>query len=99
MVWWWFSHSAVFDSCNPMDCSPPDSPVHGIFQARILQGLPFPSPRDLHNPKMNPESPPLQADSLPTEPTGKPIVLCNSSVKEKSEAEITDNLELYHKQL
>ena len=48
---------------------------------------------------MNPESPQLQADSLTTEPTGKPIVLCNSSVKEKSEAEITDNLELYHKQL
>ena len=23
--------------CNPMDCSPPDSSVHGIFQARILE--------------------------------------------------------------
>ena len=23
--------------CNPMDCSPPGSSVHGIFQARILQ--------------------------------------------------------------
>ena len=23
--------------CNPMDCSPPDSPVHGILQARILE--------------------------------------------------------------
>ena len=23
--------------CNPMDCSPPGSPVHGIFQARILE--------------------------------------------------------------
>ncbi|MGG2385712.1 hypothetical protein ACQUGX_13365, partial [Enterococcus faecium] len=22
--------------CDPMDCSPPDSPVHGISQARIL---------------------------------------------------------------
>ena len=22
--------------CDPMDCSPPGSPVHGIFQARIL---------------------------------------------------------------
>ena len=52
MVWWWFSHSAVFDSCNPMDCSPPDSPVHGIFQARILQGLPFPSPADLPDPRI-----------------------------------------------
>ena len=25
------------DSCNPMNCSPPDSSVHGIFQARILE--------------------------------------------------------------
>ena len=24
-------------SCNPMDCSPPDSSVHGLFQARILE--------------------------------------------------------------
>ena len=23
--------------CNPMDCSPPGSSVHGIFQARVLQ--------------------------------------------------------------
>ena len=23
--------------CNPMDCSPPDSSVHGIFQAEILE--------------------------------------------------------------
>ena len=23
--------------CNPMNCNPPDSSVHGIFQARILQ--------------------------------------------------------------
>ena len=29
--------------CNPMDCSPPGSPVHGLLQARILDwvGLPF----------------------------------------------------------
>ena len=29
---------------NPMDYSPLGSSVHGILQARILQGLPFPSP-------------------------------------------------------
>ena len=29
--------------CDPMDCSPPDSSVHGIFQARVLGwvALPF----------------------------------------------------------
>ena len=30
--------------CNPMDYSPPGSSVHGILQASILGGLPFPSP-------------------------------------------------------
>ena len=29
---------------DPMDCSLPGSSVHGIFQARILEWLPFPSP-------------------------------------------------------
>ena len=30
--------------CKPMDCSLPGSSVHGILQARIWSGLPFPSP-------------------------------------------------------
>ena len=30
------SHWVIFDSCNPMDCSPPGFSVHGISQARIL---------------------------------------------------------------
>ena len=28
--------------CDPMDCSPPGSSVHGILQAGILDGEPFP---------------------------------------------------------
>ena len=93
--------SVVSDSYDPMDCSPPGSSVHGIFQARILEwvaisssrnvkslsrvrlfgtpwtvayqaplsmgfsrqwywsGLPFPSPRDLPNPGIEPGSPTL----------------------------------------
>ena len=42
------SESEVAQSCptlrNPMDCSPPGSSVHGIFQARVWSGLPLPSP-------------------------------------------------------
>ena len=30
--------------CSPIDGSPPGSPVPGSLQARILSGLPFPSP-------------------------------------------------------
>ena len=31
--------------CNPMDCSPPGSSVHGILQARILGWVATPSSR------------------------------------------------------
>ena len=36
--------------CDPMDCSPPGSSVHGILQARILEWVAMPSSRDLPNP-------------------------------------------------
>ena len=36
-------------------------------------GLPFPSPGELPNPGIEPTSPALQADSVPTELPGKPI--------------------------
>ena len=32
---------------DTMDSSPPGSSVHGILQARILSGLPFPAQGDL----------------------------------------------------
>ena len=36
-------------------------------------GLPFPSPGDLPDPGIEPGSPTLQADTLPSEPQGKPM--------------------------
>ena len=58
--------------CEPMDCSPPGSSVHGILQARILDCVAMPSSRDLPNPGIEPRSPAFQADSLLSEPPGKP---------------------------
>ena len=43
------SCSAVCNFCDPMDCSPPGSSVHRIFQAGILELLPLPPPGDLPN--------------------------------------------------
>ena len=40
-----FGHSDMADSCNLMGCSPPDSSVHGISQARILEWVAISSPR------------------------------------------------------
>ena len=60
-----------------MDYSPPDSSVHGILQARILEWLPCPPPGDLPNPEIEPVSPAppaLTGGLFTTEPPGKPLV-------------------------
>ena len=57
--------------CDPMDYSLSDSSVHGIFQARVLEWAPFPSPRELADPGIEPRSPALQADTLTSESPGK----------------------------
>ena len=54
-----------------MDYSLPGFFDHGIFQARVPE-WPFPSPGDLPDPGIEPTSPALQADALPSEPPGKP---------------------------
>ena len=58
--------------CDPMDYSLPGSSVHEILQTGILEWQSFPSPGDLPNPGIEPRSPPLQTDSLMSEPLGKP---------------------------
>ena len=40
-------------------------------------GLPFPSPRDLPDPGIEPGSPTLRADALPSEPPGKLFKMYN----------------------
>ena len=58
-----------------MNGSQPGSSVHGIFlKQEYWSGLPFPSPGDLPNPGIEPGSPALQADTIPSEPPGKPIL-------------------------
>ena len=54
--------------CDPMDCSPPGSSVHGILKARIMEWAAMPSFRGW----IKPMTPALQVVSLPTEPPGKP---------------------------
>ena len=39
---------------NPMVCSPPVSSVHGIFQARVLEWVPLPSPSTFTTPVFHP---------------------------------------------
>ena len=62
--------------CYSMECSSPGYSVHGILQAGILEWVAKPSSRESSQPQVSnsflPVSPSLQADSLPTEPPGKP---------------------------
>ena len=43
--------------CDPVDCSPPGSSLHGIFQAKILEWVAISSSRDLPDPVMKLASP------------------------------------------
>ena len=38
------SRQSCLTLCDPIDSSPPGSPIPGILQARTRSGLPFPSP-------------------------------------------------------
>src|SRR5574340_500743 len=58
--------------CNPMDNSPPES-SWGFSRQEYWGGLSCPPPGDLPNPGIEPRSPALQVDYLPSEPPGKPI--------------------------
>jgi len=45
----------------------------GFSRPEYWSGEPFPSPRDLPNPGIEPRSTASLADSLPVEPQGKPL--------------------------
>ena len=57
--------------CDLMDCSLPDSAVHGILQERILEWIAIPLSKGSSQPRRS--NPGLQANSLPSEPPGKQI--------------------------
>ena len=61
--------------CDPIDGSPPGSFVSMVFsKQKYWSGYPFLSSGDLSNPEIEPSSPSLQADSLPSQPRGKPLL-------------------------
>ena len=55
--------------CKPLDCSL----SMGFSRQEYWSRLSFPSPGDLPNPRIEPRSPVLQVDSLPSDPPGKPL--------------------------
>ena len=65
-----------------MDCSPPDSSVHGISQARILEWVAISFSRDLPSPGTELMYTALAGGFFTTKPPGKFLVL-PSMAKEK----------------
>ena len=65
------SHSVLSDSLRSHGLQPARLLCPGILQARIVNGLPFPIPRDLPNPGIELGSPGLGEYSLPSEPSKK----------------------------
>ena len=82
--------------CDPMDCSQPDSSVHGILQARILEWVATPSSRGIFpNRGSNLHLLHLlhwQAGSLPSAPPGKPGEHYGGSLKKKTRTELPYDL-------
>ena len=72
-----------FRLCSPMDCSPPGSSVHGIFQAIIWEWVFMPSSRGFSQPRDQTHISYVylhwQAGSLPLAPPGKPLHTCKLS--------------------
>ena len=61
--------------CDPRDCSPQGSSVHGILQGRRLEWVPMPSSKGSSQLRIEPKSSALQADFLHSEPPGETQVL------------------------
>ena len=68
-----FSHVRLFGT--PWTVAYQSSPSMGFSWQEYQSGLPFPSPGDLPDPGIEPRSPTLQVDALPSEPPGKPTLL------------------------
>jgi len=66
------------------------APLFMEFSRQVYRsGWPFSPPGDLPNPGFEPRSPALQADSLPSEPPGKPPNQLQSNIKLQKKKELS----------
>ena len=69
------SHFSHVQLCDPMDCSPAGSSVHGVLQARTLEWVAVPSSRGSSQPRDQSHSSWVAGGFLTPEPPGKPFYL------------------------
>ena len=82
--------------CNLVDYSPLGSSVHGILQARILEWVAISFSRGSSWPRIEPRSPTLQADTLTSEPPGKPSNYFRQETKSTWQLNQVKKVEIKH---
>ena len=85
--------------CDLMDCSLPGSSVHGISKKEYWSGLPFHSPGDLPDPRIEPASlasPALAGGFFTTEPPGKSTPICQNLKKKVDIEALTGHSHVQH---
>ena len=65
------SHVRLFET--PWTVAYQAPPFMEFSRRKYCSGLPFPSPGDLPDPEIEPRSPALQIDALPSEPPGRHV--------------------------
>ena len=76
------SRPTLWDLMVPKDMGPSQAlPSMEFSRQEYWCGLPFSSPRNISDPGIEPGSPALQVDSLPSEPPGKPIIVDHDKIK------------------
>ena len=78
--------------CDAMDCSPPDSSVHGILQARILKWVAMPSSRRSSQLRARTQVSCFAGRFFTAEPPGKPRPHSSAPQKSGKRLSITDIL-------
>ena len=95
----WKSESEVAQSCltlcNPMDCSLARSSVHGILQARILEWVSISFSRGSSQARDWTRVSALQADTLTSEPPGKPLYSTEVPPKMKGSTNMTQQFHFW----
>ena len=87
LVWWCRAVLCLVSQscptlCGPRDCSPPGSSVHGILQARVLEWVVTSSSRGSSQPRGQTHISCISADSLLSEPPGKPLTALLTKVSQ-----------------
>ena len=80
-VLFYLSLSCVQFFATPCSVAYLAPPSMGLSRQEFWSGLPFLSPGDLPDPGIEPRSPALQADALPSEPSGRHKILTTTGRK------------------